>query len=366
MHRAVLAALFLATVAPRAAAVFDPESLDHRAAAPPVRFGVLGTPHLTHTPDSFRPAMLAPLLDRLEGFAPTHIAVETVSAEHTRFLERESARYQGVAAQFASTHRKLMDAAGTDAAISPIEAQIRAGELLADGIDGSAERRRAASLLARAGDPFSALVQWRALEAGQRIPGDGVSPALASALDELAESRNEIVSIGVALAGRLGHETLIAMDDWTAGDTFNDIAPALQETIPRDPVLSKLLDDPAFKAMQRSAGRLQSAGDVLPVYGDINKSASQADAADLEWGAFIAAPSDPSAARARIAVWESRNLRMTANIHEAVAGRPGARVLVIVGASHKPYLEAYLDRLSAVEIVPMDDLLADDDSSADQ
>ncbi len=55
--------------------------------------------------------------------------------------------------------------------------------------------------------------------------------------------------------------------------------------------------------------------------------------------------------RQYVAWWETRNLRMVANIRAAFGNHPGARVLSIVGASHKPYFDAYLDMMHEVRLV---------------
>ena len=62
-------------------------------------------------------------------------------------------------------------------------------------------------------------------------------------------------------------------------------------------------------------------------------------------------------ARQYLASWQVRGLRMAANVVEAAANQPGARVVVIVGASHKAYLDAYLDMLHDVELVSVDEVL---------
>jgi Family of unknown function (DUF5694) len=62
-------------------------------------------------------------------------------------------------------------------------------------------------------------------------------------------------------------------------------------------------------------------------------------------------------ARKYVAWWEVRNQRMAANIRASFADRPGARVLVLVGSSHKAYLDAYLSSISEVELVDPLDIL---------
>jgi hypothetical protein len=48
---------------------------------------------------------------------------------------------------------------------------------------------------------------------------------------------------------------------------------------------------------------------------------------------------------------------MVANIRSAFGNSPGARVLNIVGASHKAYYEAYLAQMSEVELIDMGEIL---------
>jgi hypothetical protein len=48
---------------------------------------------------------------------------------------------------------------------------------------------------------------------------------------------------------------------------------------------------------------------------------------------------------------------MASNIREAIGSLPGNRTLVIVGVSHKWYLEAYLNQMHDVRIVSTDQVL---------
>lgn len=48
---------------------------------------------------------------------------------------------------------------------------------------------------------------------------------------------------------------------------------------------------------------------------------------------------------------------MTANVHKAFQRKPGAHVLVIVGATHKGHLDAYLDMMQDVRLVDAEQIL---------
>jgi hypothetical protein len=48
---------------------------------------------------------------------------------------------------------------------------------------------------------------------------------------------------------------------------------------------------------------------------------------------------------------------MVSNVCATFAGRPGARVLNVVGAEHKAYYDAYLDLMHDVELVDASSIL---------
>ena len=58
-----------------------------------------------------------------------------------------------------------------------------------------------------------------------------------------------------------------------------------------------------------------------------------------------------------VAGWEIRNLRMVANIRETFREQPGARVLSIVGVSHKPWFDGWLRQLQGVDVVDVGPVL---------
>jgi hypothetical protein len=48
---------------------------------------------------------------------------------------------------------------------------------------------------------------------------------------------------------------------------------------------------------------------------------------------------------------------MVANIRDVLGQTPGTRLLAIVGASHKPYYEAYLNLMHDVQLVDAAEVL---------
>jgi pheromone shutdown protein TraB len=102
---------------------------------------------------------------------------------------------------------------------------------------------------------------------------------------------------------------------------------------------------------ERFYTRLADPEGVMAFYRAINAPSQAKLIYDSDFGAALKENSPQQFGRGYVAYWEMRNLRMASNIREAIGKRPGGRTLVIVGASHKGYLEAYLNQMHDVRIV---------------
>jgi hypothetical protein len=95
---------------------------------------------------------------------------------------------------------------------------------------------------------------------------------------------------------------------------------------------------------------------LLPFYRYLNTPKISRVLVDLECLTYARMNHPSGLDRARLAEWETRNLVMTAYIRSATAMYGGKRVLVIVGCSHKPLFDRYLQQLTDVEVVQFREL----------
>lgn len=333
----------------------DFSGVQETLAGEPTRVLVLGTTHLNQLPEgAFDPPHLTLVLERLEAFAPDIIAIEAVGGRTCDQIGRYPHLYEGVYENYCRDLAPALDALG----ITQPEADAAAFELLNAWPEkpAAADRRRLAALLYGAGERWSAALQWTQLDPPDRIAADGVSEALVEQLERLSASRNENNLIGVELGARLNLETLAAMDDHSA-DAVYARAP---ETL--GPVIQSVWSNPPAHSIAMRDGAqafLGSAEGVLAGYRYLNSSEYQQAVIAADFGAAAATPDEDAVARQYVAWWQTRGLRMAANVVEAAGNHPGATVLVIVGASHKPYFDAYLDQMHDVELVSVDAVLHD-------
>ena len=328
------------------AKIFNPGALKGPARGTPNEVLVLGTAHLSGLKDPFKPASLKLLNDRLAGWKPQIIAIEALSGMQCDYARRFPHRYKDTVADYCPDPAPARAATGLDVPAASAEAE----RLLAQwpAAPTPAQRRHLAAVFLAGGERTSALVQWLRLPEAERHAGDGLDAQLVALLDELHGKRNENYLIAAPVAAALGLERVVAMDDHTSDVMIADEKGFVA-------AIRKAWDNPA-SARRRKMGealqpRLGDPEGVLAMYRSINDPSEARLAFDGDFGAALEEGSPQQFGRSYVGYWETRNLRMASNIRDAIAARPGSRTLVIVGASHKGYLEAYLNQMHDVRIV---------------
>jgi hypothetical protein len=325
---------------------FDPAKLKGPAAGPANEVMVLGSPHLSFFPKTFDPGTLRLVEERLVAWRPHAIAIEEMSGMQCDHVRRYPGRYKDTIATFCWDPAPARAATGLDVPAATAQAE----QLLAawPANPGAGQRRRLAALFLAGGERASAVVQWLRLPEAERRAGDGLDAALVELLNKLKDRRDESYLIAARLAARLGHEAVVAMDDHTADRMVLDEAGW-------GAAIQKAWDNPAAKQRGTIEDALKAKADsaegLLALYQAFNAPGYTRRAFDGDFGAALEEPSSQRFGRQYVGYWETRNLRMAANIRDAFTPRPGSRMLVVVGASHKGYLEAYLHQMHDVRVV---------------
>jgi hypothetical protein len=335
---------------------FDPREWHGRVTAP-TEVMVLGSTHLSGLADSFKPEWLASLIDRLAAFKPDIITVEGLSGEECQHVTLYAAVYPDVAADYCKRFKTMTEAGLAATGLTPpAAAEAVHKTLLAwPAAPTPAERRHLAAIFAAAGEPTSALVQWLRLPEAERRTGDGLDARLIEQIETVKNLHNENYLIAAVLAARLGIDRVCACDDHSSDQALADVPPGYEDALksvwsaPRPPIAKKA--DDMEKALDGPAS-------VLALYRYLNRPEVARAFVEADFGAALVEPSALRFGRRYVGWWETRNLRMVANIRAASANHPGARVLSIVGASHKAYFDAYLGMMSDVRLVDSAALLA--------
>ncbi len=349
---AICFSLLISSAAIAQTPAFDPKSWKGEHAGPPTQVLTLGSAHLAQMKTPPRPEALQPLLDKLAAFKPDIITHEGLSGEQCDLVQRYAARYPDIYKDYCWDTEAAQKATGltVPAAMEAIEKTLRDWP----ANPTAADRRRLVSLFLAANDRASALVQWLQLPVAERRVGDGVDAALMEIIEKTAKKSNETYLIGVALAVRLGHNRIYAVDDHTADSVQGLAGPGFGEAIQK---IWSAPETPAMAMYKAAEQKATDSGDVLAFYRVLNLPETQRLFISFDFGAALKQDTPELYGRQYVAWYEARNLRMVANIRAAFGNKPGARVLNIVGASHKAYYDAYLDMMHEVQLVDAEAVL---------
>ncbi|MDY7573052.1 DUF5694 domain-containing protein [Actimicrobium sp. CCI2.3] len=338
----------LLTLPLAAQAQVDLTALGRAMVGPRSKILVLGTVHLREMPKDFNAVSLDRVLDRLATFSPDIITIEEESGEECDLAARHPAKY---GTDYCGPTDAAREATGLDvpAAIVEVDMTLKAWPAQPT----AAQRRHLAGLFFAANDRVSAYVQWLQLPDAERRSGDSLSAALVEMLVQDGKRNDEKFQLAARLAARLGLPRVHAVDNHT-GDKID---------VPDIKAFGQSIEaawgtgSEEFKERIKREHALSQAHDLLPLYRYINEPEHLRVLAETNVRLALNATSPQGYPQMWVAGWEIRNLRMVANIRETFRERPGARVLTIVGASHKPWFDAWLGQLQGVNIVDVERVL---------
>lgn len=322
-------------------AQIDLTTLDREMVGPRTQVLVLGTVHLQAFPE-IDPEALDSVLDRLAAFSPTIIAIEALPGEECDLAERHAEKYGAGYCADASVART---STGLDApaAMAAVDRTLKAWP----AAPTPAQRRRLAALFLAANDRASAYVQWLQLATEERRAGDGLDASLVTMLELTEKRRDESYLLGARLAARLGLQRVHAIDNHT-GDRIDGVD---RDAFGRSIQAAWSPSVPEIQARDEIVRSFVRAQDFPNLYRYINDSEHLRVLASANVATALRASSPEHFPQIWVGGWEVRNLRMVANLRETFREHPGARVLSIVGASHKPWFDAWLGQLQGVDVV---------------
>ncbi len=322
---------------------------------------VLGTFHLRQIEKQFQPGMMDRLAAALESFRPDAICIETIPGTRVREYElrREAGSLYGeVLDGFAKRHLKLGKQACDLLKTTQEPARKKVQEILRGARSGAGQgslsveaRANLILWMLAAYDPDSAVLQWAYFSDEDKRSQKAIPADLMTQLDAEAAKVNEVPALAVRLGLGLGLDKLEPVDDFEELDDYSEFSDQMEKDFQGNPLLDAVSKAPVYTDGKARLEECIRKGDLLPQYLLLNSPAYAAADVDAQWGVFLRTHFPTGTDRGRLGLWENRNLKIAARIRAVAARHPGGRVLVIYGAAHKPFLDAYLSQTSDIEIV---------------
>lgn len=320
---------------------------------------IVGTPHPSGLQPRASPEHLGQAVAALASYRPTAVCIEADDAEQIQSALQDLPRYGGMLAQFAAPQMAMAPLQQAGLGLPAPAAREQAAALLRRTALDADEQLRLIQLQLATYDVWSAVLNWSGLadKAGARKQ---LGASTTDTLERLATSQNEIATLAIPLARGNGLRSLCAVDAMGEETWVGELV--------QTPGMLQAMSDPDLHAGIERMNALQGeqwqpragAGALRQFLGWINSDAFARLDLATQWDVF----DDPrwrADGQRRLMFWHARNAAIASRLMRE-AGKPtGERVLLVIGAAHRPFLEEDLRARRWVRVVPATGYLTADD-----
>lgn len=311
---------------------------------------IVGTQHLRGLETRPTDAQYAHTINALSRFQPTQVCIERMDGVRLQALATDPMRNswslrpdihgRPTGTQYIPLGVEMQTRLG----VLPSDARDQANDLAErwDEIDLDAKLRLIA--LQTAGyEIYSAVLNWTYLDQDQRDSArEGILAPLVDTLDRLEASPHEVYALGVPIARRSGLHQLCmadALENESAGMQAA-IAHGGQEILESPDLVARF---EAYEARLKSEWRPDSGHDALTrLLAFMNSEEFAAFDRENQWELLRRADNEDGAFQRRLMHWNARTAQISGELFEALALGPKERVMLIIGAAHRPFNEAEL------------------------
>ena len=310
----------------------------------------MGTQHLQYM-DDFEPTMLSGVLSHLKNKDFDIIALEQMSSELLYDIRsRDDNQFQNLYERIGKRRIELAEKFQSELNITFSDANDSINVILDEKVESVEIRKRLMSLFLATGDIYSALLQKEYLSQQNQMLQ--LNDSIEDILNKY-RNNNENYTIGVELAKQENINRLYYIDN-LQDETYLKIR--YPEFISeykqnKDKIDSLLSMNGIYNQVNKIAEKAISDGNLIQLYKFLNSTEYSEKDFDAQWNIWFKTNFDSKADQVRFYLWEMRNLQIAANIIKLVALNPGKRILVIIGSSHKNFIEKHLKEIKNVVLL---------------
>ena len=313
---------------------------------------ILGTHHLNQFKD-FQPKMLENLITKLDSFEFDAVCIENMAGELLYDIKsREDSAYIYIIEHMASTRLALADTMQVSLGIGFLESELNADSLLSKDSLSDTERVQLIEYLLASTDIYSATLQYKFIKDKSVFNGSNLGQYTIDIIQKYSEYPNEISSLALKLAYNQNLQKLEYIDNLQDEPLlFKHFPSFVQDYTDNQELFKDIGNAPVFQKVNELVASGIKDEDLLDLYLFMNSSEYQKQDFEAQHVIWLNTKFDSGSDRARYSLWEMRNLQITANILKTCAFYPGKSIIVIIGASHKSFIEKYLKQITDIELL---------------
>lgn len=317
---------------------------------------VLGVPHFTALKFKNPDAVIDPVNNKLISWNPTSICVE---ARHPQEAQEMMSKkdffptYKKLYSHFQRKQYEIGHGFKKKLKLSHTAIEAKIESLISKDNLTDFERITLIKYFLANYDAINAYLQWSYLKDKKTAIGK-VGKQTTELFKKYDSSSNEIYSLAVPLAKKLGHKTICSMDSQRdATQVFIKGRKKLLDELGKDPKIKNFSKSPIRKKSSEIDKEFETTQNLLPILEFYNSSPWE-NGSDAQWD--WERESNNKLAKVHYMGWELRNKRMTSNILEAAQSIGPQKVLVIVGSSHLHPLKQELKTTDTTKLVEFNEV----------
>ncbi len=313
---------------------------------------ILGTPHLSQL-KSFNPEMLDALMNILARKSFDVVCVEAMPAELLYDIRsRKDSAFSEVLSSFGGSRLIIADSVQSKLGINFLEAKKKFSMLTSKENLSDRERLSLIEYALASADPVSATLNYIQLQEKSISEQSLIPQEYFDKLQKNQKQTNEIYSLAVQLAAKQNLKKIELIDDFQdEALLFKFFPDFIQDYTENQEAFKDIGKLPVFVKGDKLKKQSVETKDLLEYYRFINSEEYMTQDFEAQWEIWLNTNFESGSDKARYYLWEMRNLQIASNILRVSATNPGKNVLVIIGSSHKSFIEKYLRQVSDIHIM---------------
>ncbi len=308
---------------------------------------ILGTPHLDQL-ENFKTQYLKRVLDTLQKEKFEVVAVESMPQVLLFDIKNRKESYWQELFNDFNKFIKFGQAYQTIANLSFESARKNIKELNLKTNLSNEDRINIINSFVCTYDLWSATLHYKQLTDKSQL-----SKTLIDYLDTLSNSKNEINTLALEIAKSNNLSQIYYVDDLQDETIlYADFPEFSNDYQTNEPIIKEIISQSQFyKKVTNTMNDAILNKDLYPLYKFFNSQQYMIKDFEGQWALWLRTNFKSKTDRSRFSLWEMRNLLISANILRVIASNPEKRILVIIGASHKSFIEKYLNQIQDIELL---------------
>lgn len=313
---------------------------------------ILGTPHLNQI-ESFKSQMLDKTISILNKESFDAVCIENMPTELLYDIcSRNDVAFKDVLTYFGGERLSTADSVQKQLNISFLEAEQRFREFSNKNSLSDKDHLLMIEYALAIANPVSATLHYTYLKDKTIIKESKLSNKLFDNLINNIDKSNEIYSLALKLAKNRNLNRIEYIDNvQDEALLFKYFPDFIKDYTNNQEMFKGIASLPIFVKGKKILERSIEEKDLLDYYYYLNSEEYMSQDFKAQWEIWLKTNFPSSSDKARYYLWEMRNLQIVANIMKVCSFYSGKKVIIIIGASHKSFIEKYLEQIPSIELL---------------